>query len=144
MFEFLIPVSIFGFGGYFLYKLFELYGMRSERKTIIERLEASDLLEYVKRMPIGVGGGNVKAEESESQKQIPARWTLRCALLIIGFGVGVVLGNFLALAMNFKSKEFVYNPTVQFEAVYMACVCICTGLGLLLSFIIETKMSKKE
>lgn len=144
MFDFLIPAAIFGFGGYFLYKIFELYGMRSERKTIIERLEASDLLEYVKRMPIGVGGGNVKAEESESQKQIPARWTLRCALLIIGFGVGVVLGNFLALAMNFKSKEFVYNPTVQFEAVYMACVCICTGLGLLLSFIIETKMSKKD
>lgn len=144
MFEFMIPLSIFGFGGYFLYKLFELYGMRSERKTIIERLEASDLLEYVKRMPIGVGGGNVKAEESESQKQIPARWTLRCALLIIGFGVGVVLGNFLALAMNFKSKEFVYNPSEQFEAVYMACVCICTGLGLLLSFIIETKMSKKD
>lgn len=144
MLEFLIPASIFGFGGYFLYKLFELYGMRSERKTIIERLEASDLLEYVKRMPIGVGGGNVKAEESESQKQIPARWTLRCALLIIGFGVGVVLGNFLALAMNFKSKEFVYNPSEQFEAVYMACVCICTGVGLLLSFIIETRMSKNE
>ena len=144
MFEFMIPLSIFGFGGYFAYKLCELYGMRSERKTIIDRLEASDLLEYVKRMPIGVGGGNVKAEESEPQKQIPARWTLRCALLIIGFGVGVVLGNFLALAMNFKSKQYVYNPTEQFEAVYMACVCICTGLGLLLSFIIETKMSKKE
>ena len=144
MFEFMIPLSIFGFGGYFVYKLCELYGMRSERKTIIDRLEASDLLEYVKRMPIGVGGGNVKVEESEPQKQIPARWTLRCALLIIGFGVGVVLGNFLALAMNFKSKQYVYNPTEQFEAVYMACVCICTGLGLLLSFIIETKMSKKD
>ena len=144
MFEFLIPVSIFGFGGYFVYKLCELYGMRSERKTIIDRLESSDLVEYVKRMPIGVGGGNPKSAECESQKQTPARWTLRCALLIIGFGVGVVLGNFLALAMNFKSKQYVYNPTEQFEAVYLACVCICTGLGLLLSFIIETKMSKKE
>lgn len=144
MFEFLIPVSIFGFGGYFLYKLFELYGMRSERKTIIERLEASDLLEYVKRMPIGVGGGNVKAEESEPKKQIVAKWPLRIGLLIVGFGAGIVLGSFLALAMNFKSKEFVYNPSEQFEAVYMACVCICTGLGLLLSFIIETKMSKKD
>lgn len=144
MFEFMIPLSIFGFGGYFVYKIFELYGMRDERKTIIERLESSDLVEYVKRMPIGVGSGNVKAEESESQKHIPARWTLRCALLIIGFGVGVVLGNFLALAMNFKSKEFVYSPSTQFENVNLACVCICTGLGLLLSFIIETKMSKKD
>ena len=30
--DFLIPVAIFGFGGYFLYKLFELYAMRNERK----------------------------------------------------------------------------------------------------------------
>ena len=29
MFEFMIPLSIFGFGGYFVYKLCELYGMRS-------------------------------------------------------------------------------------------------------------------
>lgn len=144
MFEFLIPVSIFGFGGYFLYKLFELYGMRSERKTIIERLEASDLLEYVKRMPIGVGGGNVKAEEYESKKQIVAKWPLRIGLLIVGFGAGIVLGSFLASDIHFGTKEFVYNPSEQFEAVYMACVCICTGLGLLLSFIIETKMSKKD
>lgn len=144
MFEFLIPVSIFGFGGYFLYKLFELYGMRSERKTIIERLEASDLLEYVKRMPIGVGGGNVKAEESEPKKQIVAKWPLRIGLLIVGFGAGIVLGSFLASDIHFGTKEFVYNPSEQFEAVYMACVCICTGLGLLLSFIIETKMSKKD
>lgn len=144
MFEFLIPVSIFGFGGYFLYKLFELYGMRSERKTIIERLEASDLLEYVKRMPIGVGGGNVKAEESEPKKQIVAKWPLRVGLLIVGFGAGIVLGSFLASDIHFGTKEFVYNPTEQFEAVYMACVCICTGVGLLLSFIIETIMSKNE
>jgi hypothetical protein len=35
MFEFLIPVSIFGFGGYFVYKLCELYGMRSERRQLL-------------------------------------------------------------------------------------------------------------
>ena len=144
MFGFLIPVSIFGFGGYFLYKLFELYGMRSERKTIIERLDASDLPEYVKRMPIGVGGGNVKAEESEPKKQIVAKWPLRIGLLIVGFGAGIVLGSFLASDIHFGTKEFVYNPSEQFEAVYMACVCICTGVGLLLSFIIETRMSKNE
>lgn len=144
MFDFLIPLSIFGFGGYFVYKIFELYGMRDERKTIIERLESSDLVEYVKRMPIGVGGGNPKSAECGSQKQTPARWTLRWALLIIGFGAGVVLGNYLTSDMSFGSKEFLYNPAKQFENVYLACVCICTGLGLLLSFIIETIMSKKE
>ena len=84
MLEFMIPLSIFGFGGYFAYKLFELYGMRSERKTIIERLDAAGLNEYVKRMPIGVGGGNVRAEGYEPKKQIPARWVLRWGLLALG------------------------------------------------------------
>lgn len=143
MFNFLIPTAIFSFGGYFLYKVFELYGMRNERKTIIDRLDADGLNEYVKRMPIGVGGGNVKAEEYEPKKQIPARWALRLGLLIIGFGAGLVLGSFLATDMHLGTKEFVYNPSKQFEAMYVACVCICTGVGLLLSFVIETLMAKR-
>ncbi|MBR5139031.1 MAG: hypothetical protein IKV12_05725 [Alistipes sp.] len=147
MFDFIIPVAIFGFGGYFLYKIFELYGMRGERKTIIERLDATGLTEYVKRMPIGVGGGNKKAEACEQKKQFPARWLLRVGLLVIGFGVGVVMGNYLAMDLKFNpGNEYTYNPTTQFEAVWVACTCICTGIGLLLSFIIETiiaKMSKE-
>lgn len=147
MFEFFIPLSIFGFGGYFVYKVIELYGMRGERKSIIERLDANGLVEYVRRMPIGVGGGNAKAEACEPKKQHPARWLLRVGLLIIGFGVGIVWGNTIAshLRFNLNGGNYTYNPTEQFEAVWVACTCICTGLGLLLSFIIETiiaKMSK--
>lgn len=143
MFDFLIPTAIFGFVGYFLYKLFELYGMRNERKTIIDRLDANGLVEYVKRMPIGVSSGGSHPVPSEPQKQVPARWALRLGLLIIGFGTGLVLGSFLATDMHFGTKEFVYNPSEQFEAMYVACVCICTGVGLLLSFVIETLMAKK-
>ena len=144
MFDFLIPVAIFGFGGYFLYKIFELYGMRGERKSIIERLDAAGLTEYVKRMPIGVGGGNKKAEACEQKKQFPARWLLRVGLLIIGFGVGIVWGNSIAshLRFNLNGGSYTYNPSEQFEAVWVACTCICTGIGLLLSFIIETTIAK--
>lgn len=146
MFDFFIPVAIFGFGGYFLYKIFELYGMRNERKTIIERLDAAGLIEYAKRMPLGVGGGNAKAEECDPQKQFPARWLLRVSLLIIGFGVGIVLGNNIAahLRFNLNGGSYTYNPSEQFEAVWIACTCICTGIGLLLSFIIETIITKRS
>ena len=143
MFDFFIPVAIFGFGGYFLYKIFELYGMRGERKSIIERLDAAGLTEYVKRMPIGIGVSNV--EEDKPIKQLPARWLLRVGLLVIGFGVGVVMGNYLGMDLKFNpGNEYTYNPTTQFEAVWVACTCICTGIGLLLSFVIESIIAKKS
>ena len=134
MFEFLIPVSIFGFGGYFLYKLFELYGMRSERKTIIERLDASDLPEYVKRMPIGVSGGGSHPVSSEPQKQVPARWVLRWGLFILGLGIGL----FVAWCFSTqKLHQDVYRVSDQMEILYMCGACCGAGLGLFISFITE-------
>lgn len=134
MFEFLIPVSIFGFGGYFLYKLFELYGMRSERKTIIERLDASDLPEYVKRMPIGVSGGGSHPVSSEPQKQVPARWVLRWGLFILGLGIGL----FVAWCFSTqKLHQDVYRVSDQMEILYLCGACCGAGLGLFISFITE-------
>ena len=134
MFEFLIPVSIFGFGGYFLYKLFELYGMRSERKTIIERLDASDLPEYVKRMPIGVSGGGSHPVSSEPQKQVPARWVLRWGLFILGLGIGL----FVAWCFSKqKLHQDVYRVYDQMEILYMCGACCGAGLGLFISFFTE-------
>lgn len=134
MFEFLIPVSIFGFGGYFLYKLFELYGMRSERKTIIERLDANGLVEYVKRMPIGVSGGGSHPVSSESQKQVPARWVLRWGLFILGLGIGL----FVAWCFSTqKLHQDVYKVYIQMEILYMCGACCGAGLGLFISFITE-------
>ena len=134
MFEFLIPVSIFGFGGYFLYKLFELYGMRSERKTIIERLDTNGLVEYVKRMPIGVSGGGSHPVSSESQKQVPARWVLRWGLFILGLGIGL----FVAWCFSTqKLHQDVYKVYIQMEILYMCGACCGAGLGLFISFITE-------
>lgn len=134
MFGFLTPVSIFGFGGYFLYKLFELYGMRSERKTIIERLDASDLPEYVKRMPIGVSGGGSHPVSSEPQKQVPARWVLRWGLFILGLGIGL----FVAWCFSTqKLHQDVYRVYDQMEILYMCGACCGAGLGLFISFITE-------
>ena len=144
MFDFFIPVAIFGFGGYFLYKLFELYGMRNERKTIIDRLDANGLIEYIKRMPIGVGGGNLKPESNTPKKNTPAMWTLRCSLCIIGVGLGLICGYLIAT--NNEISDTLYRVRDQYEAILFASVCVCAGLGLLLSFIIETiiaKMSKE-
>ena len=140
MFEFLIPVSIFGFGGYFMYKIFELYGMRSERKTIIERLESSDLADYAKRMPIGVGGGNIKPVDCEPQTGIPAKWPLRWGLAAMGLGIGLICG-FLISSQNEIDKSL-YSVYEQVELIYSASAFVGVGLGLFISFIIETILAK--
>ena len=138
MFDFLIPVAIFGFGGYFLYKIFELYGMRGERKSIIERLDAAGLTEYVKRMPIGIGGGN--AEAAPQKRRVVAVWPLRIGLAIMGFGAGIILGYLISQ----NGFDDVYNIPRQFEALWMASASGGTGLGLFLSFIIETIITKRS
>ena len=137
--DFLIPVAIFGFGGYFLYKLFELYAMRNERKTIIERLDANGLVEYVKRMPIGVSSGGSHSVSTEPQKQVPARWVLRWGLLILGLGVGL----FVAWCFSTqKLHQGVYRVSDQMEILYLCGACCGAGLGLFISFITETIIAK--
>lgn len=137
--DFLIPFAIFGFGGYFLYKLFELFAMRNERKTIIERLDANGLVEYVKRMPIGVSSGGSHPVPSESQKQVPARWVLRWGLLVLGLGVGLFVAWCFSMQ---KLHQDVYRVSDQMEILYLCGACCGAGLGLFISFITETIIAR--
>ena len=141
MFDFMIPVAIFGFGGYFFYKILELYAMRSERKTIIERLDLDGLIEYVRHMPIGIGGGNIKAECNDHMKNIPSFKPLRWGLAAMGLGIGFICGYFIS-QNGFDGS--VSDVRDQFEVVWFASACSGIGLGLLLSFIIETIIVKKS
>ena len=53
MIEFISITFCMGFFGYIGYKIIELFVMRKERQAIIERLEAADLKEYIKTVPLG-------------------------------------------------------------------------------------------
>ena len=57
---------------------------------------------------------------------------LRFALLFIGVGLGLLLGNALDNAFNMQ------------ETAYFAMVFICGGIGLLVAYIIEEKKAKEE
>ena len=108
--------------------------MRNERKTIIERLDTNGLVEYVKRMPIGVSGGGSHPVSSEPQKQVPARWVLRWGLFILGLGIGL----FVAWCFSTqKLHQDVYRVYDQMEILYMCGACCGAGLGLFISFITE-------
>ena len=73
---------------FFFYKWFELLILKKERMEALSRLEGDNLLEYTKRMPIGLGGGSSVAQQKPSH---PAAWPLRWGLLLLGIGLGFSL-----------------------------------------------------
>ncbi|MBQ2018557.1 MAG: hypothetical protein II209_03770, partial [Alistipes sp.] len=76
------------FVAFLIYKWFELIVLKKERLMIVERLESSNLLEYAKRLPIGVKSGGVSQEEGGTHIVHPIGKVLRWGLLAIGIGAG--------------------------------------------------------
>jgi len=119
----------------FLYGIFELFIRRRERIDIIEKigdkLDASHLQNNI-NLP-SLGGKNFSFG------------ALKGGCLLIGIGLGLFVG----LAINIAIIEFgikLHNQHIHdlVGIAYGAPVLIFGGLGLLIAFIVETKMNKKK
>ena len=68
---------------FFVYQCFELIILKKERLNIVSRLEGDSLLEYAKRLPVGIKSGGVAQEESiaKSAQTPPHGIVLRWGLL---------------------------------------------------------------
>ena len=75
---------------FLMYKWFELIVLKKERLSIVERLEGNDVLEYAKRLPIGVKSGGVSQEVKNSHMAHPVGKVLRWGLFCVGIGVGII------------------------------------------------------
>ena len=118
---------------FFIYKWFELLILKKERMEALSRLEGDNLLEYTKRMPIGLGGGASVAQQKPSH---PAAWPLRWGLLLLGIGLGFFFGWVAVInqELNFNDKELVCG----------ALVLVGGGLGLIIAFIVEHILYQKD
>lgn len=67
------------------------------------------------------------------RRPINTSWSLRCALLLIGAGVGLLLGHLL-------ERQF----DLEEEIAYFSMFFICGGIGLGASYLIEEKKMKAE
>ncbi len=127
------------FVAFLIYKWFELIVLKKERLMIVERLESSNLLEYAKRLPIGVKSGGVSQEEEtivKSAQTPPHGKVLRWGLLMLGIGIGLVFA-----CVFISGNDFQYGMS---DWALVGCVALCGGLGLVISFIIEHNLFKKE
>ena len=116
--------------------------------NIIQRLEGESLMEYAKRIPIGLGRGNTVGADAVCAEKIhpvqPQAKGLRWGMLMLGIGLGAFMGVLFAYDMDIRSFESIYSPRYMCELVVGAWIILGGGLGLVLAFIIERIMYKKE
>ena len=133
--EFFVAAAVIAIA-FLTYKWFELIVLKKERLMIIERLESSSLMEYAKRLPIGVKSGGVSQETKNSHMVHPVGKVLRWGLFAVGVGVGILT------AFIFESEVDV-NSYMR-EMVYGGWILLCAGVSLIISFVIEYFLSNRD
>ena len=133
MFDFLVPILITLTIFVTVYRIFELFVRKNERMRIIEKaanvppLDQNCLREDI----------TAYCPQSLRRSYMP----LRCGLLAIGIGLGLLVAFLLVgLATNgrYYANTDGYNWMVP-RVVYPSCVCLFGGIGLLMSYVIERK-----
>lgn len=147
MFEDLAIAASFVGVAFFIYKWFEVLILKKERLEIISRLDGEGLIEYLKRMPIGLGGGSkpvnsVVQQEADYKQPHPATWALRWGLLAIGLGAGLFVSLLMKESLMLELSE--YQDRNLFDFIILIGGLLGAGLGMLISFIIEYFLCKKS
>lgn len=139
MFDELFIAVIFVGITFFVYKWIELMVMKKERIEIASRLEGDNLMEYAKRMPLGLGATAKPAEQEGARKPLhPVGKVLRWGMFVVGLGVGCLAGGFI---QGWVNKNFGYAPA---ELSMAGSVLLCSGLGLVISFVVEYFLYKSN
>ena len=128
---------------FFVYKWFELIMLKKERLNIVSRLEGEHLLEYAKRLPIGVKSGGVSQEEGGTHIVHPIGKVLRWGLLAIGIGAGFLTAFEFVDGTEYVLGADYYRENIR-NFVIAGWILLCGGVSLVLSFIIEYFLFKRE
>lgn len=139
MFDFLTAFGVILGIAFFVYKWIELVVMKKERIEIASRLEGDNLMEYAKRMPLGLGATAKPAEQEGARKALhPVGKILRWGMFVVGLGVGCLAGGFI---QGWVNNNFGYAPAQMSMA---GSVLLCAGLGLVISFVVEYFLYKSN
>lgn len=134
--EFIVVPVVCGIFVLGFYKLFELFVCKKERLAIIEKMGekfSPDMLENKIKLP-SVGNLSFSA--------------LKFGCLFVGLGLGLLAAYLICTTTlegyaEMPSDRFNRNLQETISVIYGACVLLFGGAGLLTSFLIELKISKK-
>ncbi|MDR0347922.1 MAG: hypothetical protein LBH90_00315 [Tannerella sp.] len=118
-----------------VYSLFELFVRRKERMMIIEKLsENADWHSLADRF-----GGKI---DLPNYLRISFS-SLKIGCLLAGLGLGLLAGVIISVILSGNGYDMHDHGIREIcNAAYAASVLLFGGLGLLISFLIETKMNK--
>ena len=135
MMEFFSAPLIIGIVCAGMYGLFELFVRRKERLALIEKM-----------------GDKLDASLYEGKLGLPNYMTrfsfssLKAGCLLAGIGLGIMVGFIInaSLAFNTSLYETGWYREEMAGTAYGASVLLFGGIGLILAFLVELKMSKKK
>ena len=121
----LICAIIFGC----IYKTIELFVRKLERLMLINKLSEVSNVEF-KGINLYSSGNKFTG--------------LRIGWLMIGVGCGFLLGFLINMMATYGQYAYQFEVVSSYHRhvggiVYMACICMCGGIGLLLSYRAEKK-----
>ncbi len=129
--EFITVPAVLTIIGYFIYKLFELFACKKERLYMLEH--AKEINFGDQKFPIPLTSGlNIQFS------------ALKWGSFLLGVGLGILVAYMICICtMGWDTYKgsFYQNPV---EIVFGGCIFLFGGLGLVVAFIIETKMGRKK
>jgi hypothetical protein len=132
-----VPLTM-GIVSYFVYMTFELIVRKKERLTLIEKLG----------MNIAPTDPNIfKAQFSSLLPSLKSKsfTGLKIGCLLLGLGVGLMAGLMIHFFIIAEIKDTNNWQVQEMSGVgYGAAVLFFGGTGLIISFLIENNLSKKE
>lgn len=138
MMDFILVPLVVGIITLGIYKLFELIVCKKERLTMIEKL--GDKL----------SAGDISSNFSFNLNYSRSRFSfsaLKGGCLMIGIGLGLLVGFFICYSTfpTYTAKGATEWDTRQLASiVYVSCILLFGGIGLLTAFLIEMNTQKKE
>ena len=137
--NFLVAPLVVGISGYFIYMTFELFARRQERNKLIDKLgqNLASMDTSILQLEFGSLLPSFKKKSFAS---------LRIGCLFTGLGFGLLLGLFICLFMRseFALEHNRWERDTFYSVAYGASVLLFGGIGLLISYIIESRSVKKE
>lgn len=137
MWDFIVAPLVVGIICLGIYGLFELFVRRKERMAIIEKLgDKLDTANFTGKLSFPAYGLPRFSFSS-----------LKIGCLLVGIGLGMLVGFILNLIVSSNSGHLGFELHMENQlvsAAYGASVLLFGGLGLIVAFIIETKMGNKK
>ena len=117
-----------------IYKVVELFVHKRERLMLISKLTEISNVDF-KGINLYNSGNKYTA--------------LRIGWLMLGIGLGFLIGFLINMMATYGKYAYDFNAVSSYHKivggiVYVACICICGGWGLLMSYRAERKAEHPE